>query len=360
MSYRIELSESLTELIDGRKTSILGSIISLRTYSDLGLIKKVNIMVSNVDNKFLIGDENLLKAGMFFLLFIDGEDDALIGGEIVRVDPGGNRDTLELRCLSWERRLDVKSSFVNRPKPGKKTNIELVEDVLRLVYPESETQIVTDATNDPFDNNELIENEHLLKKILDIGLIEGYRFFITAGLVINFVRNFRDISDIEFEVGRNVSNISQEISLDNTYNVITVIGRKTKPRRTQKNLAKNTKNEYIVSRTAPRPSVGSPSIGRRERRFLFPQFTSSQRTQEVADFLVDRLDKISYRFVFDAPFGNYPVGKELKSFSHPEYGIRKSERWIIQHVELFSDSTQHFARVAIGKRFPAPFDGAIT
>ncbi len=168
------------------------------------------------------------------------------------------------------------------------------------------------------------------------------------------------MTDIEFEVGRNISNISQEINLDQTFNVITVIGRKTKPRRTQKNLAKNTTNEYIVSRTAPRPSVGSPSIGRRERKFLFPQFTSSAKTQEVADFLVDRFDKITYRFVFHAPFGNYPVGKELKSFSHPEYGIRKSDRWVIHHVELISSATEHFARVAIGKRFPAPFDGKIT
>jgi len=359
MSYRIELSESLTELLAGQ-TRTLGSVLGLRTYSDLGLIKKVNILVSNIDNKFSIGDRNLLKAGMFFQLFVFDEQEALIGGELIRVDPGQDRDTLQLRCFSWERRLDVKASFVNRPKPGNKTNIDLVEDVVKLVYPEGEAQFVTDPTNDPFDNNELLENEHLLRKILDLSLLEGYRFFITSNLVVNFVRNFRDISDIEFEVGRNISNITQEISLDQTFNVITIIGRKTKPRRTQKDLAKNTTNEYIVSRTAPRPSVGTPSIGRRERRFVFPQFTSSAQTQEVADSIVDRLDKITYRFVFDAPFGNYPVGKELKSFSFPEFGIRKSERWTIHHVELISNPNENFARVAIGKRFPAPFDGKIT
>ncbi len=359
MSYRVELSESLTELLDGQ-TKTLGSILGLRTYSDLGLIKKVNVLVSNIDNKFSIGDENFLKAGLFFHLFIADEEEPLIGGEVIRIDPGQDRDTLELKCFSWEMRLDVKASFVNRPKPGNKTNIDLVKDVIRLVYPEEGVQLVTDPNNEPFDNNELLENEHLLRKILDLSLLEGYRFFITADLSINFIRNFRDISDIEFEVGRNISNITQEINLDQTFNVITIIGRKTKPRRTQKDLAKNTKNEYIVSRTSKRPSEGTPSIGRRERRFVFPQFTSSERTQEIADIIVDRLDRITYRFVFDAPFGNYPVGKELKSFSFPEFGIRKSERWIIHHVELISSPTEHFARVAIGKRFAAPFDGKIT
>ena len=354
MSYRLEISESLSALFAGNG-KILGSIIRAQAFQSQGLIQRVEITVSNLDNKFSIGDKNLLKAGLFFLFFVD--DKEYIGGEIDEVNPFEDSNTLRIVGFSWESRLNIRAAGATRILPGRKTNAEVVTELLKIVYPETEAKFSIDSSFPAFVNNEIRENEQLLKKLQDIALFEGYTFFISPRLEISFVNTFIRTQNVHFQYGKNITNVRQEISLSETFNEITVIGRKAGQSRTIKNKSTNSPSEFLVARETNKASV--TDIGRKSRQFFFPQFNTVADITNAAAGLLERFNKISYRFVFETPLAGFLVNAEVE-FTHPDFKLVRSSGWKVELVNLLMDVSTHKAQVFIGKKFKSPFSGKIS
>jgi len=353
MSYRLDVSNNLDELLAGNGDT-LGSIVRLSTHWDSGPVKKVEVQLSNLGNKFRIGRENLVKAGMFFLLFIN--DKPYISGQISEFSPFEQKDQVVLIGFSWEKRLQRLAGGGTRVKAERQTNGEVIEKIINLVYPETAKTLSIEGTLPISDNNGILENENIWVKIRDIAEQEGFLFFIDPDFTINFVQAFRPIGLTDFVFGRNMGDIRQELSTENLFNHITVIGAKVRKDRTSTG-GNNQPASFVNVIELNEDSITEHS--KIEKKIRAPQLKDKADAVALAKRRLDIHNRIGFRFVFKAPWFEWEAGA-FYNLTYPLYGLFNSPGWKIEEVQLLSDANNHLAMITLEKRFPAPFQVNIT
>ena len=353
MSYKVEIADNLDDLKNGR-TKVLGSIMSMRTFQGEGPVKTAEFNLSNIDNKFSFGIENLLNTGQLFLLSIDDED--YMGGIVDEINPFGQTDTMKLILKSWEERLNVQARPSQSVKPARRKNSELISELIDKLFKESGVEKLITPTVPARENNALLEKQNILTKIRELESVDGFKFSITPRLLIKYVQAFKERSEISFEAGVNITKIRPEITNEGLFNKIVVRGRKSRKQRTVSGASNNT-SDAIFAISADKDSI--QKHGLREKTFILPLIDNVTTAQEIADRKKAELDRIGFRFYFETPFANLPVGVFTK-LSIPKFNLSQSPDWKIFEVQLMSSPKERKAMVVLEKRFPAPFNGVIS